>query len=412
MPQYIPAAAVKSTLTWRSPYSGTANSFIPIAQQVRDVTNEIQLLDPNETPLVVLLRRFRDKKITARKKEWYEDVFPAVITQVNESSATSADPTYTVDNGALFRPRDLWMCSETGAVHWVASVSTNDVTFVKDVGGDSPTPTTLLEDNDTLFYIGNASESGALSRAMLTTIAANKYNYAQIYREQVMIDNTAMAVKLYGGPDMTYQLRKAGVKHMRDKERGAWFGVKGRMTSADQSSGIVSSVYTQDGVFSYLSSDYSSENAAGSLTEDEFDSYLKTAFRYGMGVKFMFCSPTALGVISSWGREKLQMVPRDKTYGINISRYISPHGELNLVNTKMFGDMANATNNSAGDVNYDLCSVILDMEQLWFLTLRGSTLKMNTQENDRDSQRNEYLTECSLEMHHPEHHYLIENWVL
>jgi len=410
MTGFIPAAV--GGPTYRSPYAGTANSFVPALQQVRDVTNEIQLLDPNESPLVILLRKFRSKKMTAMKKEWYEDTYPAVITQVNDATGYTTENVITVDNGALFRARDLWMCSETGAIHWVVSVSTNDVTFVKDIGGDSPTEATTIDDNDTMFYIGNASETGAGSRAMLTTIAELKYNYAQIYREPVYIDNSLDTVQLYGGPDMKYQLKKAGVSHMRDKERGSWFGIKGRITSVDQASGITSAVHTQDGVFSYISSDYTATNASSSLTEDEFDGYVRAAARYGSGVKFMFCSPVAMSVINSWGRDKLQTVPRDKTYGININRFKNTHMELNLINTKMFGDMANQTSNSAGNVDYDLCSVILDLDKLWFLSKRGVTLNMNTQNNDVDGKRHEYLTECSLEMHNPEHHYLIENWVM
>ena len=108
-----------------------------------------------------------------------------------------------------------------------------------------------------------------------------------------------------------------------------WFGVRDDLVTSDSAT-ITHEIYTSKGILAdgtngFLTTNSSTANSSGDYTEDEFDTDLITAFRYGNGVKFAFCSPTALGTISSWGRDKIRLIPRDKTYGISISRYISPH---------------------------------------------------------------------------------------
>jgi hypothetical protein len=121
----------------------------------------------------------------------------------------------------------------------------------------------------------------------------------------------------------------------------------------------------------------------------------------------MYCSPLCLTTISSWGRDKLQVVPRDTTFGINITRYISPHGELNLINNKMFGDI---TVTDSETTNPSKSSVILDIEQLKYRYLRDTRLEMNIQGTDQDSIEDQYLTECGLEFSLPKHHAVIWGW--
>ena len=143
--------------------------------------------------------------------------------------------------------------------------------------------------------------------------------------------------------------------------------------------------YMTRGAFRWMDSSWVHTNASD-LTEDEFCTYLETDFRYGNGVKFMFCSPRALSVISGWGRDKLQVVPRDTN--------------------KLFQDVVDTD----ADVDPSTCSVILDIEQLKYRYLRDTTLEMNIEENDRDSKENQYMTECGLQMEQPKHHAVIYGW--
>jgi hypothetical protein len=103
------------------------------------------------------------------------------------------------------------------------------------------------------------------------------------------------------------------------------------------------------------------------------------------------------------------LVPRDKTYGLNITRYVSPHGELNLINNKLFYDM-NATSTSW--YNFGAAACIVDLEYLWYRYLRDTQLQTNIQGTDEDTVQDQYLTECGLELHHEKHHAFIYDWSL
>lgn len=369
------------------------------SRRVRDVSEQISLLDANNAALLTLLRKLRKKKSTDVKFEWHEDAFPSQTDTVSITSSLATS--LTVTTAALWRAGDVWLNGDSGELIYVTARSSSTVTAIRGIGG---TDATDIASADNWYYVGNGQETGDTARAQLTTEVDHKYNFCQLFKEAFEVTNTMNATKLYGGPDMTYLRMKHGDLHNRDIERALWFGARedDALVTADDAN-ITTGVYLTGGVFYWLSSNAATNTST--LTEDDFDGYLRTAFRYGNMTKFMFCSPVALSIISSYGRGKLQMVPRDNTYGINITRYISPHGELNLINNKLFSDF------SAGDnVEYDKCSVILDMEHLWYRPLRDTMLEMNIQENDKDSMEDQYLTEAGLQVEQDKHHMEIFGW--
>jgi hypothetical protein len=391
----------------RDLYSSTANTSINADRQVRDVSDVISLLDPNNAPLTTLLRKLRKKKSTDVKFEWFEDEFPTQNTTCTEDDASSGDTAIGVTDGTLFREGDVWLNADNRELIYIDNASTaNQISCVRGVGGTAPAD---WGTNDELFYVGNGAETGEVARKPLTTITVTQYNYCQIFKEAFEITNTMNATNLYGGPDRQYLRRKHGDLHQRDIERAFWWGGRDRLVTTD-SSRITRAAYLTGGVFRKISTN-DHVNVSSALTEDEFDGYLRGDFRYGNAVKFMFCSPLAMSVISSWGRDKIRLVPRDKTYGIHISRFISPHGELNLINNKLFYDFTLASQETAIE-DYGTCSVILDLESMMYRYLRDTRLEMNIQENDRDSTEDQFLTECGLHMEQEKHHASIFGWAL
>jgi len=371
-------------------------------RRVRDVADKIWLLDPQNAALTTLLRNLRKKYAKDVKFEWHEDVFPAQKTISTTNDASSADPEIdvTTAEGKFGRIADLWMNSNTGEVVYIISIATDAWTVVRGVGGSTPAD---IATGDIFFYIGNAQQTGDTARAKLTTQTVGVYNYCQIFKEGWEITNTAATTDLYGGPDRVYLRGKHGDLHNRDIERAFWFGVRDDLDSGDASN-VTTMSYTTRGVFNWIATN--EETNTSELTEDEFNQYLESAFRYGNKRKFMFCSPRACTTIDGWGRDAVRVVPSDTTFGIAISRYKSSHGELNLVRNELFYDFADTN----GIIDYSKCSVILDLEDLWFRYKRNTKLAMGIQENDRDSVEDEYLTECGLQMVNEKHHTEIYDW--
>uniref|UniRef100_A0A6M3L5N1 Putative structural protein n=1 Tax=viral metagenome TaxID=1070528 RepID=A0A6M3L5N1_9ZZZZ len=369
-------------------------------RRVRDVAEEISLLDANQTALLTLIRQLRRKKTNDVKFEWQEDVFPARSATINEATVSSAETDFTVSDGTLFRAGDLWILGNTGELVYVTNVASNVVTVTRRVGG---TTGTVVTNGDDIHYVGTGHPTGMTARAKLTTQITQPYNYCQIFKEAFEVDNTLAATKLYGGTDRSYLRYKHAQIHNRDIERAFWFGGRDDLTSADDNYAtawinttafLTKGLVGPDGAHGFITTN-ALGNDSSAYTEDDFDEDLRAIFRYGSGVKFLFGAPIVMSVISSWGRDALQTVPRDTTYGINIMRYVSPHGELNLINNKLFYDMADA---SAGTNNIDFTklAVILDLENIWYRYLRDTMLEMGIQENDKDAVEDQYLTECGI----------------
>lgn len=406
MPDYITTgrALRLSDTDLSSPTSGTLN----FGRVIRDVASAIALLDANNTALLTFLMHLRKMPTHSMKFEWYEDVFPErTITLAASSSTDTTMAADTTTDLTLFREGDLWLNGDSGEIIYISAVTASSLTVKRGVGS---TDAQAVATGDNWFYIGNAMDQGDTARDMLTTQTEQVYNYAQLFKEPYEVVNDVKATKLYGGPDLTYLRSKHGELHKRDIERMLWFGVRDDLTSSDASN-ITHEVYTSkgllaDGTNGFLTTNTSTASSASDVyTEDEFDTDLITAFRYGGQVKMAFCSPQALGVISSWGRDKLHMVPRDKTYGINVTRFISPHGELNLIRNVLFQEFATAGTPSWGEgLAYGECAVILDMENLYLRTHRDTVLEQNIQANDADSSKEQYITRVGLECRNEETH--------
>ena len=378
----------------------------------RDVAEKIILLDPNAYALTALLKLARKAPATDPMIEWYEDEYPQRYATASETLSTGETAITFTDQGELFRPFDLWKSSSTGEVVMVVSVTSDVVTVIRAAGYEDTNNGTAageIATGDTFFYIGNAMETGYGARAILSTQAQPKYNYLEIFKEPVKITETAKATGLYGGSDLIYQRQKAAVLHQTDIERSFWLGERNKLNYDDNNTLLSTTAYLNGGVSFWIRTN-SSVNTTGSISQDTFDGYLRTAFRYGSKTKMMFCSPIALSVISSWGRDKLQMFPRDKTFGIAISRYISPHGELNLVTNNLFYDLA--VSGLADAYDYSRASVILDLEQLRYRFQQGRDTKLSTmiQDPDEDAQLDQYLTQCGLEFRLEKQHMEIYGW--
>jgi len=389
----------------------TLGQIISSSRRVRDVSNEISLLDVGNNALLTLLRKLRKGGATDPKVEWFEDAFPTQWVTIAAGDTSVVDTTLTVStaDSYLLRAGDVLLVADTQELLYVKSMSTTTVTVIRGVGGSTAAD---IESGDVAFIVGNAQTVGETARTSLTTQVDPKYNYTQIMKESWEIDNTANATRLFGGNERKRLNKKHGEIHTKDHERALWWGGRDKFYTA----AALKVTYMMGGVDYFLSgTDSEVYNDASEYTEDEFDADLRTAFRYGMGTKFMFCSPLALSVISSWGRDKLRAVPRDKTWGINITRYISPHGELNLINNKLFGDFTGTelSATSSGSIgNWATASVILDLNQLEYRALRDTRLEMNIQENDRDATEDQYLTESTLVLRLPDHHMQIFGWAL
>jgi len=368
----------------------------PMPTRKYDVADAISLLDVNSYPLLAILTNAGKDPVTkegkAMKKvettdpqfKWFEDEFGRrQLTASGNVDPDGGNLTITGQSQYL-QAGDVIIVAAQKWVFQVLSVTDGDVVVVgPELGGATGAAASAAGD---VWLIGNANEEGAGLRDIKSTIAAEVYNYCQIFRTPIGITETAKNTKTWTKEnDFDYQRRKKGIEHMVDIERAFLFGKRGLVTTGTHpkrfSAGILSRIQTYA--------------TAGVDTEAEFESWLESLFAHGNVEKYLFASASVVSMINGWAKGKLQVMSKDKTYGLRITTYDSPHGTLHMIKHPLL------TGTTYG--NY---AVGLDMETLTYryLSNRDTKLMTNRQAPGEDSQVDEYLSEVGLQMEQEKRH--------
>jgi hypothetical protein len=329
----------------------------------------------------VLLKQTAGKKKIAINPEynWLEDELAPRWDAVNFGSGyTSGAMSIVVDNGSYFKIGDVIKDVNTGEQMLVTNVATNTLTVSRGWGSTSAA---TVSNNDVITILSNASAEGSNAPAIKTTKEVKKTNYIQTIRTPFGVTGTEDASEMYGGKDINYLQKKAGIEHKKDLERVILFG-----EPKEDKTGAKPRRFT-GGLNYFITTNR--QNASGTLTEAEFEEFCRTIFRYGSKKKVLLASPIVISAINSWGKGHLQTVPKDKTYGIDVKEYLSGHGTLLIVKHDLLEE------------SYAGYAFAVDPEFVYLRTMKGrdTQLKTNIQDNDEDAREDEYMTDLGFELH-------------
>jgi len=241
--------------------------------------------------------------------------------------------------------------------------------------------------------IGNINEEFANARPVKTTVKSNVYNHTQIFRTPFAVSGTLQESRLYGGDELTYQRKKSAIDHMVDIERAFLFGER----REDLAGPNGQPRRMTRGVIKFIQSQVTS--GVGTLTDTAFEAFIRDGMRFGSAQKVLFASRLVNSVISGFARAKLEQRPTDDTFGIAVTRYISPHGQIAIVN-----------HNLLEGSTYSGYAMLLDIEDLLYRPMnnRDTKLRINIQSPDADGEMDEYLTEAGLQLNNEVKHALLE----
>lgn len=369
-----------------------------VTQDIRkvDFGDAILLLQPDAAPLTVLTKRL-GKSVTHNPDfKWAEDDLDVRFDAINNGAGyTDSATSIVVDTGTLFAQHDLVKNTRTGEVFRVTAVATNTLTVVRGVG-NSGTGVAML-DNDELLILGSAQPEGDTSKAARSSTTTTQTGYTQIFRRPVELTETwRHSDQNVSENDWDYQIKKAGIEHMKDIELAFLYGKASLDTSGPQPR------RTTGGVISGITTNVTA--AGGALSEASFWAALRPAFRYGAKRKTMFASPLVVSVLNGYARGKVQVINQSaNTYGVNVTQYQSPQGLLNVVSHDLL------------EGAYGGYGVIVDMENAKYRFLsnskgkgsRDTHLNTNIQAPDADTRKDEFLTECGLALGQQKTHALI-----
>lgn len=363
-----------------------------------DMREQIAQLEPDDAPFITFLRASKKNTRVAHnpKFEWMEDsLTPNGSTLGAAISSTSANSvTVATGDGVLFPAGTLILVGAEVMMVTAVNTSTNVLTVVRGFGG---TTAATASSGDPVYIIGNAFAENAKAPDSVSTRVDEKYNYTQIFRTTVELSNTEDKTKLYGGNDRGYQRGKALLEHKRMIAKAFYAGVR----SIDATN---HTLRTTQGLFGFMSEVQAFSAGSGStdvnLNYKNFDTYVaQKVFRYGSKEKLLISGPRLMTAINSWAMDKvLTDMSTDKSFGMRVKRLNTSYGDLMVVYDPLLADL--------GHPDYGL---VIDTNYVNYVHLDGRDTKLHTniQDNDVDGIKDEYLTECGLEVRLPKTHMLI-----
>lgn len=206
----------------------------------------------------------------------------------------------------------------------------------------------------------------------------------QIFKTTIAVSNTEKKANLYGGPDLPYQRAKKGTEHALDIEKSFWFSEK----KSDTSGTMGHPRRATGGILEYIDAGNSYiQNQGGPLTAPDMNTFLREGFTYGNSTKMLFAGGLVLQAVNEIARGQVTTKTGDTTYGVEISKWNTAFGTVNIVHNPLFVE------------DYAGYAFLLDMESFRYRYMDGrdTTLQTNVQAPDVDGQIDQYITEAGLE---------------
>ena len=318
---------------------------------------------------------------------WFEDFYGGRYATVNMVGGyNDSDDPVTIDvDGAgsssayIFTVGDIVKNAVSGENLLVASiVSGTQITAARAFGTTAAAAGT---DDDGLFIVGNVNEENSGARNVNMTRSTKETNYTQIFKTSITVSGTEREANLYGGKDLPYLRAKMGTEHALDIERAFWWGEKKEDTTSHPKRAT-------GGVLEWIqSSGAYTQDAGGTLTVSEFNTFLREGFTYGNDSKYLFCGGVVLQAINEFARSQILMKPLAKSYGMQIGTWVTAFGTINIIHVPLFVQ------------DYAGVGFLLDMDCLKYryMNNRDTKLFTNVQAPDVDGQIDQYQTEVGLQ---------------
>lgn len=355
--------------------------------QVKDIIN---LLEPDSAPLVVLLSMLRSE-FGGPEFNWMEDVLlPKNTLTTAGSSAADTTIDVTAGEGNYFRAGDLVKVIRTGEVVRVTSVAANVLTVTRAFAGAAA----VINSGDELFHVGFAAAENAGAGNLIQTQVTKVTNYTQIFRTPFGGSRTVDKTPLFGGKDRAYARKKMLIEHLVEMEKSLLFGLSKENTTAVSGRPLRST----GGIEQFVTTNITSLNSAGLDSTTDIEDFLRTGFRYGSDTKILYASPLVIQKINEIALGTITVYPKEEVFGLNIRRWESSHGTVNLVKGKLL----------EGPQTKGM-AFLLDMQQLGRVVLDDTFLRTNIQGNDVDGWADEYITEIGWTVMQEKTHSILKN---
>ena len=373
------------------------------SQRLPDIEDKVYILEPAETPLTAFITQIGKigdgggnfkgqalQKLVTINPEFteFEDAYTGVWSTVNHGAGYDAAATsIVVSLASIFTKYDLVKVVRTGEIMRINAAVDYSGKALTVTRGAGATAAAAINDTDDLLLISSAYEEGAAKGISNQTKLTKVTNYTQIFKTAFSLTGTEDNSSTYPGQTAGSEKKrlrtKNGIEHAKKIERAYLFGEKKETTGPDGkplrfTGGIIEGIVAAGNVV---------DMADEEMTKEDFISFLSLyGFKYGSKEKLFLCGSTILAAIDGFADTKLELTTSDKTYGVEVRKWVSSFGTLNIVLHPMF------------DGAYAGYGVILDMETIKHRPLqnRDTVLQTNIQDAGDDEVTDQYMTETGL----------------
>ena len=404
----------------------------------------ILFLYPNgDAPLTAILSKMGEEKVSDPEFNWWTKTLPAqagAITAIYTDFAMSSVYTsggvagqivyvkvaeavadeFRVGHQVLLRDSSNYTVDVNAkvlAVNKNGALSCITVRLLE--ADDNGSNSNDLSDADRILIIGNINPEGAY---MPTGISYNptKYNnYTQILRTPLSITRTARETKYRTGDKYKEMKREALELHGIEMEKAFIFGIPTEGTGdngkPERTTGGIRH-FIKTNVPNNASSFALSSTYAGKDWTDAdggrhwLDTLLEQVFRYGSGEKFALCGSGALLGIQRLveAGAHMNITPMTTSYGLKVREWLTPFGTLYMKTAPLLSHEPSTRNGM----------LIIEPKNLKYRFItdtkfygegESATSSAGNNSNRKDGTDEEFLTECGLEMHHPDTMMLLED---
>lgn len=348
---------------------------------VRDMV-PVADLEPNASPLTSLMNKLGSQPAKNPKIEWLENEAMPRVTTLSASAASNATAFGVAAD--IFRVGDVVRFTTQGFGGLVTATAAGAITCTK-VGG---TAQASAASGSEVYYVSNASAEGSSLREIKYPQLVTASNYCEIVQTPFGVTGTEQATEHYSGDERARLRNYHGIEHARALEDMFWAGSRDiQSTNQRLCGGIVSE---------FIATNVTADS--GGTTEAEFQTFLRSGFRYGSEEKVLFCSPAAISAIEGFARSNIRVVNDSANqYGVKMSQYQSGQGTVNLVLKRNWKDSS----------VFGGYAVLVDMDAVKMRPLRPTRLEADVQAPDYDGYKDRWFSEVSIAVQHERKHALL-----
>jgi hypothetical protein len=326
----------------KTTYSDTGN-------QVRVISDVIQLIDPADTPLLDLIggldgaRSKFSVRQNGTKIEWLEDEYMPLSSTCANTTLTSSTTltTWDVADASIFKDGDMILIDAELMVVKAADTTGNTIiVYSRSYGGTNATHAST----STVYIVGQGRLEGDDTDYRGLVQLAVPYNYTSIYEEGLKISGTDMVIDQIGyGNPFDYQAAKRMKDLFRRIENALFYSVR--------AAGSATAPRTFGGLPTFITSNTVTASSAA-VTKTVLDTLAETMYNNGANPDVMVCHPstavdlkTLLDATSylytessnTYGRAPVQVVQTQfGTWRLVIDRWC-PKTAAYLLDTKKIG---------------------------------------------------------------------------